>query len=274
MGHLWVSLSHLGVPMGHLWVPVGSMGHLGVTYGSLWVTMGSGGHLWVPMGHLEVTSGSLWVTMGSVGHLGVTYGSQWVTWRSLMGPYGSLGGDLWVFVGLYWCCGSLGGHVVPWGSLKGHLWVTVGFMGHLGVIYGSLKGHYGLCGSLGGHLWVAVPPPRCSVGQLWGCWPPPAPPTLAPALLQTLGVAAALGGQLLRPPPRLPHGACLDLLRAVSGAAIFFVTALVSLASSRDALAATTFTFSLVLAFVFAFDAVVTYRAKMAPAVGQDADST
>ncbi|XP_069735218.1 CKLF-like MARVEL transmembrane domain-containing protein 5 [Phaenicophaeus curvirostris] len=111
-------------------------------------------------------------------------------------------------------------------------------------------------------------------GAVVGLLAPPAPPTLAPALLQTLGVAAALGGRLLRPPPRLPHGACLDLLRALSGAAIFFVAALVSLASSRDALAATTFTFSLLLAFVFAFDAFVTCRAKMAPAGGQDADSS
>ncbi|XP_048142284.1 uncharacterized protein LOC125316914 isoform X2 [Corvus hawaiiensis] len=72
---------------------------------------------------------------------------------------------------------------------------------------------------------------------------PPAPPTLAPALLQTLAGAAALGGLLLRDPPQLPpgYGTCLDLLRAVSGTLIFLVVALVALASSRDALAATTF---------------------------------
>lgn len=94
-----------------------------------------------------------------------------------------------------------------------------------------------------------------------------------------------------------------DLLRAVSGTIIFLVVALVALAASRDALAATTFvsvmspiktpqtpapthasspstspgpasfsppqTFSLILSFLFAFDTFVTYRAEVAPAVGQ-----
>ncbi|XP_076220060.1 CKLF-like MARVEL transmembrane domain-containing protein 5 [Aptenodytes patagonicus] len=111
-------------------------------------------------------------------------------------------------------------------------------------------------------------------GAVVGLLAPPAPPTLAPALLQTLGGAAALGGRLLRDPPRLPHGygPCLDLLRAVSGTIIFLVVALVALAASRDALAATTFTFGLILSFLFAFDAFVTYRAEVAPAVGQDPD--
>ncbi|XP_069630086.1 CKLF-like MARVEL transmembrane domain-containing protein 5 [Haliaeetus albicilla] len=111
-------------------------------------------------------------------------------------------------------------------------------------------------------------------GAVVGLLAPPAPPTLAPALLQTLAGAAALGGRLLRHPPRLPHGytPCLDLLRAVSGTIIFFVTALVALAASRDALAATTFTFSLILSFLFAFDAFVTYRTEVAPAVGREPD--
>ncbi|XP_005145891.1 CKLF-like MARVEL transmembrane domain-containing protein 5 [Melopsittacus undulatus] len=111
-------------------------------------------------------------------------------------------------------------------------------------------------------------------GAVVGLLAPPAPPTLAPALLQALAVAAALGGRLLRNPPRLPHGygPCLDLLRAVSGTIIFLVVALVALAASRDALAATTFTFSLILSFLFAFDAFVTYRVEVAPAVGQDPD--
>ncbi|XP_032912758.1 CKLF-like MARVEL transmembrane domain-containing protein 5 isoform X2 [Catharus ustulatus] len=95
----------------------------------------------------------------------------------------------------------------------------------------------------------------------------PSPPTLAPALLQALGGGAALGGLLLRDPPRLPRGCgtCLDLLRAASGTLIFLVVALVALASSRDALAATTFTFSLVLALLFAFDTFVTFRTRVAP---------
>ncbi|KAM6296912.1 CKLF-like MARVEL transmembrane domain-containing protein 5 [Aegotheles albertisi] len=111
-------------------------------------------------------------------------------------------------------------------------------------------------------------------GAVVGLLAPPAPPTLAPALLQTLAGATALGGLLLRDPPRLPHGygTCLDLLRAVSGTIIFLVVALVALASSRDPLAATTFTFSLILSFFFAFDVFVTYRTKVAPAVGQDPD--
>ncbi|KQL60218.1 CKLF-like MARVEL transmembrane domain-containing protein 5-like protein [Amazona aestiva] len=114
--------------------------------------------------------------------------------------------------------------------------------------------------------------PQVLCGAVVGLLAPPAPPTLAPALLQALAVAAALVGQLLRNPPRLPHGygPCLDLLRAVSGTIIFLVVALVALAASRDALAATTFTFSLILSFLFAFDAFVTYHAKVAPVVGQD----
>ncbi|XP_074424075.1 CKLF-like MARVEL transmembrane domain-containing protein 5 isoform X1 [Larus michahellis] len=100
----------------------------------------------------------------------------------------------------------------------------------------------------------------------------PAPPPLAPALLHTLGAALALGGRLLRDPPRLPrgYGPCLDLLRAVSGTIIFLVVALVALAASRDALAATTFTFGLILSFLFAFDVFVTYRTQVAPALAQD----
>ncbi|KAM9370781.1 CKLF-like MARVEL transmembrane domain-containing protein 5 [Phaethornis superciliosus] len=111
-------------------------------------------------------------------------------------------------------------------------------------------------------------------GAVVGLLAPPAPPTLAPALLQTLAGAAALGGQLLRDRPHLPHGygPCLDLLRAVSGTIIFFVVALVALASSRDALAATTFTFSLILSFLFALDSFVTYRTKVASVVGRDPD--
>lgn len=101
-----------------------------------------------------------------------------------------------------------------------------------------------------------------------------------------------------------PHAVCVppqDLLRAVSGTIVFFITALVALAASRDALAATTFvsvlsvppqprppphapppaspgpappfappqTFSLILSFLFAFDAFVTYRTEVAPAVGR-----
>ncbi|XP_058686141.1 CKLF-like MARVEL transmembrane domain-containing protein 5 isoform X2 [Poecile atricapillus] len=100
----------------------------------------------------------------------------------------------------------------------------------------------------------------------------PAPPSLAPALLQALGGAAALGGLLMRDPPKLPrgYGTCLDLLRAVSGTLIFLVVALVALSSSRDALAATTFTFSLVLALIFALDTFVTFRSRVTP--GQDPD--
>ncbi|XP_064032079.1 CKLF-like MARVEL transmembrane domain-containing protein 5 [Pogoniulus pusillus] len=111
-------------------------------------------------------------------------------------------------------------------------------------------------------------------GAVVGLLAPPAPPTLAPALLQTLAGAAALGGLLLRDPPRLPHGyaACLDLLRALSGSIIFLVVALVALAASRDALAATTFTFSLLLAFLFAFDVFVTYRSRVAPALAPDSE--
>uniref|UniRef100_A0A672VAM9 MARVEL domain-containing protein n=1 Tax=Strigops habroptila TaxID=2489341 RepID=A0A672VAM9_STRHB len=61
-----------------------------------------------------------------------------------------------------------------------------------------------------------------------------------------------------------------DLLRAVSGTIIFLVVALVALAASRDALAATTFvSVILILSFLFAFDAFVTYRAEVAPAVGR-----
>ncbi|XP_049648524.1 uncharacterized protein LOC126034640 [Accipiter gentilis] len=129
----------------------------------------------------------------------------------------------------------------------------------------------GSCAPRRGCCWG--PSWRC-VGRWWGCWPPPAPPPLAPALLQTLAGAAALGGRLLRDPPRLPHGyaPCLDLLRAVSGTIVFFITALVALAASRDALAATTFTFSLILSFLFAFDAFVTYRTEVAPAVGREPD--
>ncbi|XP_072705365.1 CKLF-like MARVEL transmembrane domain-containing protein 5 [Ciconia boyciana] len=72
--------------------------------------------------------------------------------------------------------------------------------------------------------------------------------------------------------PRCPPTSPQDLLRAVSGTIIFLVVALVALAASRDALAATTFTFSLILSFLFAFDAFVTYRTKVAPAGGQDPD--
>ncbi|XP_048142286.1 WW domain-binding protein 11-like isoform X4 [Corvus hawaiiensis] len=50
---------------------------------------------------------------------------------------------------------------------------------------------------------------------------PPAPPTLAPALLQTLAGAAALGGLLLRDPPQLPpgYGTCLRPLSRPPGPA-------------------------------------------------------
>ncbi|XP_057276222.1 CKLF-like MARVEL transmembrane domain-containing protein 5 isoform X2 [Pezoporus wallicus] len=87
---------------------------------------------------------------------------------------------------------------------------------------------------------------------------------------QDLDGAFELG--VLRTPKGLLLGAELDLLRAVSGTIIFLVVALVALAASRDALAATTFTFSLILSFLFAFDAFVTYRAEVAPAVVQDPD--
>ncbi|XP_039569275.1 CKLF-like MARVEL transmembrane domain-containing protein 5 [Passer montanus] len=70
--------------------------------------------------------------------------------------------------------------------------------------------------------------------------------------------------------PQCPPLSPQDLLRAISGTLIFLVAALVALASSRDALAATTFTFSLVLALVFAFDTFVTFRTRVAP--GQDPD--
>uniref|UniRef100_A0A8C6JRA7 Uncharacterized protein n=1 Tax=Melopsittacus undulatus TaxID=13146 RepID=A0A8C6JRA7_MELUD len=101
--------------------------------------------------------------------------------------------------------------------------------------------------------------PQVLCGAVVGLLAPPAPPTLAPALLQALAVAAALGGRLLRNP--------LDLLRAVSGTIIFLVVALVALAASRDALAATTFvSVILILSFLFAFDAFVTYRVEVAPA--------
>ncbi|XP_064359455.1 CKLF-like MARVEL transmembrane domain-containing protein 5 isoform X1 [Dromaius novaehollandiae] len=111
-----------------------------------------------------------------------------------------------------------------------------------------------------------------AVGLL-GLLAPPGAPTLAPVLLQALAGAAALGGRLLRHPPRLPHGACLDFLRAASGTLVFLVTALAAIAASRDALAATTFTFGLVLAALFAFDAFVTFRSDLAPAAGGDPDT-
>ncbi|XP_062454752.1 CKLF-like MARVEL transmembrane domain-containing protein 5 [Rhea pennata] len=102
---------------------------------------------------------------------------------------------------------------------------------------------------------------------------PPGAPTLAPALLQALAVAAALGGRLLRRPPHLPHGACLDFLRAAAGSLVSMVTALAAIAASRDALAAATFTFGLLLAALFAFDAFVTYRSDLALAGGGDPDA-
>ncbi|XP_068033378.1 CKLF-like MARVEL transmembrane domain-containing protein 5 [Anomalospiza imberbis] len=77
---------------------------------------------------------------------------------------------------------------------------------------------------------------------------------------------------VLRTPRGLLLAGELDLLRAISGTLIFLVAALVALASSRDALAATTFTFSLILALVFAFDTFVTFRTRVAPALGQDPD--
>ncbi|XP_052635655.1 CKLF-like MARVEL transmembrane domain-containing protein 5 [Harpia harpyja] len=84
--------------------------------------------------------------------------------------------------------------------------------------------------------------------------------------------AGAFDLGVLRTPKGLLLGAQLDLLRAISGTIIFLVTALVALAASRDALAATTFTFSLILSFLFAFDAFVTYRTEVAPAVGREPD--
>uniref|UniRef100_A0A672VAT9 Uncharacterized protein n=1 Tax=Strigops habroptila TaxID=2489341 RepID=A0A672VAT9_STRHB len=93
---------------------------------------------------------------------------------------------------------------------------------------------------------------------------------------QELDGAFDLG--VLRTPKGLLLGAELvwrgiqsaDLLRAVSGTIIFLVVALVALAASRDALAATTFvSVILILSFLFAFDAFVTYRAEVAPAVGR-----
>ncbi|XP_063177846.1 CKLF-like MARVEL transmembrane domain-containing protein 5 isoform X2 [Chroicocephalus ridibundus] len=75
---------------------------------------------------------------------------------------------------------------------------------------------------------------------------------------------------VLRTPRGLLLVAELDLLRAVSGTIIFLVVALVALAASRDALAATTFTFGLILSFLFAFDVFVTYRTQVAPALAQD----
>ncbi|XP_068777806.1 CKLF-like MARVEL transmembrane domain-containing protein 5 [Struthio camelus] len=78
---------------------------------------------------------------------------------------------------------------------------------------------------------------------------------------------------VLRTPKGLLLSAELDFLRAVSGTLVFLVVALAAIAAARDALAAITFTFGLVLAALFAFDAFVTYRTQLAPARDGDPDA-
>lgn len=119
---------------------------------------------------------------------------------------------LWGAVRMLGCCGSLTGcHKSPVSAIRdalrhykslrvlsGVLWGNVG-------LYGGATDPTGCCG-------CAVPlqpvpmSPQVLCGAVVGLLAPPAPPTLAPALLQALAVAAALGGRLLRSPPRLPHG--------------------------------------------------------------------
>uniref|UniRef100_A0A8C6JVR1 Uncharacterized protein n=1 Tax=Melopsittacus undulatus TaxID=13146 RepID=A0A8C6JVR1_MELUD len=110
--------------------------------------------------------------------------------------------------------------------------------------------------------------PQVLCGAVVGLLAPPAPPTLAPALLQALAVfSISWCSSTALSPCCSPWCPPQDLLRAVSGTIIFLVVALVALAASRDALAATTFvSVILILSFLFAFDAFVTYRVEVAPA--------
>ncbi|XP_031981564.1 formin-like protein 5 isoform X2 [Corvus moneduloides] len=93
-------------------------------------------------------------------------------------------------------------------------------------------------------------PPRCCPGGWWPCWPPPRPPPWPRRCSRPWRGLRPWGGSCCGTPPGCPPAtapACVpspvpqDLLRAVSGTLIFLVVALVALASSRDALAATTF---------------------------------
>lgn len=144
--------------------------------------MGCWGVLWGSMGYrglLEV----LWCSVGCWG----CWGALWDT-GGLLGVLGGSAGVLWD----YWeCCGAL------WGA-----------GGHPLALWGRPMPH-GCYGADTPPTPPASPPPHapqvlCVV--VVGLLAPPAPPTLAPALLQALAGAAALGGRLLRDPPRLPHG--------------------------------------------------------------------
>ncbi|XP_066843582.1 CKLF-like MARVEL transmembrane domain-containing protein 5 isoform X4 [Anser cygnoides] len=80
--------------------------------------------------------------------------------------------------------------------------------------------------------------------------------------LWDLGVLRTPKGRLL--------GAQLDLLRACSGVAVSLLVALVAIAGSRQALPVATFTFGLILALLFAYDAFATFRDDVRPLAACD----
>ncbi|XP_066843580.1 CKLF-like MARVEL transmembrane domain-containing protein 5 isoform X2 [Anser cygnoides] len=90
----------------------------------------------------------------------------------------------------------------------------------------------------------------------------PAAPTLGPALLQALGAAALGGASCARPPPCPTAPAC--------GVAVSLLVALVAIAGSRQALPVATFTFGLILALLFAYDAFATFRDDVRPLAACD----
>ncbi|XP_006036589.3 CKLF-like MARVEL transmembrane domain-containing protein 5 [Alligator sinensis] len=92
------------------------------------------------------------------------------------------------------------------------------------------------------------------------------------ALLETLLTAAVLGLRGTHAHHHLPalHWPCLDMLRCGSAALIFLVVAVAAVAASREGAAVSAGTFGLVLAGVFAYDGVRTYRLQHAAGLGQD----
>ncbi|XP_050774870.1 CKLF-like MARVEL transmembrane domain-containing protein 5 [Gopherus flavomarginatus] len=95
---------------------------------------------------------------------------------------------------------------------------------------------------------------------------------MAPALLEGLLAAGALGLRLSRCQERAPriHWPCLDFLRSTSAVLVFLVVSPAAIAASQEGPAVSAFTFGLILIAIFAYDAFSTYWAEIRPEPAQD----
>ncbi|XP_038225925.1 CKLF-like MARVEL transmembrane domain-containing protein 5 [Dermochelys coriacea] len=95
---------------------------------------------------------------------------------------------------------------------------------------------------------------------------------MAPALLETLLTATALGLHLTHCQERAPriHWPCLDFLRSASATLVFLVVSPAAIATSQEGPAVSAFTFGLILIAVFAYDAFSTYWTEIRPEPAQD----